>query len=107
MAAMEEDLAQFHQADGTPYRLTALPWPDAIYDEDGERLPATYANFLIINQAVLAPVYDLPQDDQALDIIRDLFPEREVIAINCRPLIGQHGSLHCVTMQIPAGVVNP
>ena len=107
MAAMEEDLSQFRQADGSPYRLTALPFPDAIYNDESERLPATYANFLIMNGAVLVPVYDVSQDAQALEIIGGIFPEREVIAINCRPLIHQHGSLHCVTMQIPAGVVTP
>lgn len=107
IAAMEKDLAHFRQADGRPYRLTALPWPDAIYDSDGERLPASYANFLIINHAVLVPMYDVPQDEQALDTLRAIFPDREIIAINCRPLIHQHGSLHCVAMQIPAGVVNP
>ncbi len=105
LAAMEEELQEFRQQDGTPYKLTALPWPDAIYDEDGERLPATYANFLIINDAVLLPVYDVPQDPDAIRIMGEIFPDREIIAINCRPLIHQHGSLHCVTMQIPAGVV--
>lgn len=103
LKAMEEELQQFHQADGTPYRLTPLPWPDAIYDDEGERLPATYANFLIINGAVLAPTYGVPQDGDAIETLASLFPEREVIAIDCRPLIYQHGSLHCVTMQIPAG----
>ena len=88
-----------------PYRLTPLPWPDPIYDEDGERLPATYANFLIINGAVLLPVYDVPQDEEAVRIMAGIFPDREIIPIDCRPLIYQHGSLHCVTMQIPAGVV--
>lgn len=103
LKAMEEELQQFHQADGTPYRLTPLPWPDAIYDDEGERLPATYANFLIINDAVLAPTYGVPQDGDAIETLASLFPGREVIAIDCRPLIYQHGSLHCVTMQIPAG----
>lgn len=103
--AMEEELQQFRQADGSPYRLTALPWPDAIHDEEGQRLPATYANFLIINGAVLLPVYDVPQDTEAEQILAGIFPDREIICINCRPLIGQHGSLHCVTMQIPEGVV--
>lgn len=107
LAAMREELQQFRQRDGSPYRLTALPWPDAIYDEDGERLPATYANFLVINGAVLLPVYGVAQDEEAIATLQDLFPDREVIAIDCRPLIGQHGSLHCVTMQIPAGVVQP
>jgi agmatine deiminase len=66
LAAMEEELQGFCQKDGTPYKLTALPWPDAIFDEDGERLPATYANFLIINGAVLLPTYDVPQDQEAI-----------------------------------------
>lgn len=107
LAAMEEELQHFHQADGSPYKLTPLPWPDAIVDDDGQRLPATYANFLIINGAVLLPVYDVPQDDAAIGIMQSLFPEREIIPINCRQLIQQHGSLHCVTMQLPAGVVTP
>ncbi|MDL0429836.1 agmatine deiminase family protein [Marinobacter sp. TBZ242] len=105
LAAMEEELQQFHQPNGKPYRLTPLPWPDAIYGDDGERLPATYANFLIINGAVLVPVYGVPQDDDAVNILAGIFPDREIIPVNCRPLIRQHGSLHCVTMQIPAGVV--
>ncbi|KAA1174974.1 agmatine deiminase family protein [Marinobacter salinexigens] len=107
LAAMEEELREFRQPDGSPYRLTALPWPDAIYDEEGERLPATYANFLIIDDAVLLPVYGVPQDGQAVTVLQGIFPDREIIPINCRPLVYQHGSLHCVTMQIPAGVVNP
>ncbi|MFN2362335.1 MAG: agmatine deiminase family protein [Marinobacter sp.] len=105
LAAMEEELQQFRQADDQPYKLTPLPWPDAIHGDDGERLPATYANFLVINGAVLMPVYGVPQDDDALRILAGLFPDREMIPVNCRPLIRQHGSLHCVTMQIPAGVV--
>ncbi|MEX2474832.1 agmatine/peptidylarginine deiminase [Marinobacter sp.] len=105
LAAMEEELQQFRRADGRSYKLTPLPWPDAIYDEDGQRLPATYANFLIINGAVLLPVYDVPQDREAIDVVQRLFPERDIIPVNCRPLIRQHGSLHCVTMQLPAGVL--
>ena len=102
LKAMEEELEQFHQPNGQPYRLTPLPWPDAIHGEDGERLPATYANFLIINGAVLVPVYGVPQDGEAVEVLADLFPDREIIPINCHALIRQHGSLHCVTMQIPA-----
>ena len=88
-----------------PYKLTALPWPDALYDEDGQRLPATYANFLIINDAVLLPVYQVAQDEEAIRIMSEIFPDREIVPINCRPLIHQHGSLHCITMQIPEGVL--
>ncbi|PHQ26450.1 agmatine deiminase [Marinobacter guineae] len=105
LAAMEEELQQFRQLDGTPYKLTALPWPEAIQDEDGERLPATYANFLIINDAVLLPVYGVAQDEEAIAVMKEIFPSRDIVPIDCRALIRQHGSLHCVTMQIPAGVV--
>jgi len=103
--AMAEGLREFRQANGEPYRLTPLPWPDAIYNENGQRLPATYANFLIINGAVLLPVYDVPQDAAAIATLQSLFPSREIIAIPCRPLLQQGGSLHCVTMQLPAGVM--
>lgn len=101
LKAMEEDLREFRQSNGEPYRLTPLPWPDPIHDEDGNRLPATYANFLIINDAVLLPIYGVPQDGTAIKTLADLFPQREVVPIDCRALIRQHGSLHCVTMQIP------
>lgn len=106
LAAMEEELQEFRQADGSPYQLTPLPWPDAIHDENGDRLPATYANFLVINGAVLLPVYGVPQDKDALSVMTDIFPSRAIVPIDCRPLIEQHGSLHCLTMQIPAGVVS-
>jgi agmatine deiminase len=99
---MEAELMAFRDLEGKPYNLVALPWPEAHFDDEGQRLPATYANFLIINDAVLVPVYESPKDAAALDIMRNLFPGREVIGINCNPLILQHGSLHCVTMQYPA-----
>lgn len=102
---MEAELRTFRKKDGAPYRLVPLPWPDACFDPEGHRLPATYANFLIINGAVLVPTYRVPQDGAALEVIETLFPDREVIGIDCRPLILQHGSLHCVTMQYPAGVI--
>lgn len=103
--AMENELDGFCQRDGTPYRLVPLPWPDAIRDEAGNRLPVSYANFLIINNAVLAPVYDVPQDEAALATLGELFPERQIIPIPCRRIIEQGGSLHCLTMQLPAGEV--
>lgn len=102
---MQQELKQLHKSDGTPYQLVPLPWPRAKYGDDGRRLPATYANFLIINRAVLVPTYDDPSDNLALERIRQCFPERDVIGIPCSPLILQHGSLHCVTMQLPAGVL--
>jgi len=88
------------------YRLLPLPWPTAKFDEDGNRLPATYANFLIINGAVLIPTYNDPaKDAEALATVKKAFPDREIIGIDCSALILQHGSLHCVTMQIPEGVL--
>jgi agmatine/peptidylarginine deiminase len=75
--------------------------PRPIQDEAGRRLPAGYANFLIVNDAVLVPVYGDPADAVALARLREVFPGREVIGIDCRALVHQYGSLHCVTMQIP------
>jgi len=86
-------------------RLLPLPWPAACHAADGHRLPATYANFLVINGAVLVPSYDVPQDAAALEVIAGAFPGREIVAVPCRPLIEQHGSLHCVAMQLPVGVL--
>jgi agmatine/peptidylarginine deiminase len=104
LAAMEAELRAFRDPDGKPYRLVALPLPEAIHDEDADRrrLPAGYANFLIVNGAVLVPIYGVAQDEPALAALRPCFPDREVIGIDCRWLIRQYGSLHCVTMQIPA-----
>ncbi len=105
LQSMEAELHTFRTAAGLPYRLVPLPWPDACYDPEGLRLPATYANFLIINGAVLVPTYNVMQDAEALRTMAHLFPDRMIIGIDCRPLILQHGSLHCVTMQYPAGMV--
>lgn len=106
LMAMEAELRAFRTAGGRPYHLIPLPWPRPCYAEDGHRLPATYANFLLINGAVLVPTYAVPQDAAALKILAEIFPDREIIGIDCLPLIAQHGSLHCVTMQIPRGVLS-
>lgn len=106
LQAMERQLRSFTTAEGKPYRLMPLPMARPAYDTDGERLPATYANFLVLNDAVLYPVYGSPQEDEAAgQVIAAAFPGREVVPVDCRPLICQHGSLHCVTMQYPAGVL--
>jgi len=97
---MEEELKIFRTLDGKPYELLPLPMADAVY-ENGERLPATYANFLIINGAVLLPTYNSPKDEIAKKQLQKAFPDREIVGINCLALIKQHGSLHCVTMQFP------
>ncbi|HEY5674940.1 MAG TPA: agmatine deiminase family protein [Malonomonas sp.] len=102
---MEKQLQEFRTPSDKPYRLLPLPWPQASYDNEGGRLPATYANYLVINEAVLVPTYADPADTTALQTIAKAFPGREIIPVDCRPLIWQHGSLHCVTMQIPQGVL--
>ena len=96
---MEQELQTLRTLKGQPYRLLKLPLPRPIYDE-GERLPATYANYLVINGAVLVPTYAQPDlDAEALRIIGEAFPDREIVGIDCRAVIKQHGSLHCCTMQ--------
>jgi len=104
LSNMENELRKFKTLDKKPYRLIPLPMAETVYFE-GERLPATYANFLIINGAVLLPVYNSSLDEIAEQRLQEAFPDREIIGIDCRPLIKQHGSLHCVTMQLPAGFV--
>lgn len=110
LSAMEAELQQFTNGEGKPYRLIPLPMPTAIYDETDvdasgkpQRLPATYANFLIVNGAVLMPTYGQPENDAlARKQLSRAFPGREIVGIDCRVLIRQHGSLHCCTMQYPA-----
>ena len=103
LVAMAEELAALRTADGVPYHLVPLPLPQPIHDEDGRRLPAGYANFLVINGAVLVPTYADPADSEALETLANCFEGREIIGVDCRALILQYGSLHCVTMQVPAG----
>jgi len=105
--AMQKQLRSFHMISGQAYRLVPLPIPAPIYSEQGGRLPATYANFLILNEAVLVPIYNDPADGIALQRLSACFPDREIVAIDCVPLIRQYGSLHCMTMQFPAGVGVP
>ena len=116
---MEEELKTLRTLEGKPYRLLKLPSPRPLYESaEGvtshlspltshlERLPATYANFLIINGAVLYPTYAQPDlDEEARRVIAEAFPDREIVGIDSRSIIRQHGSLHCCTMQFPEGVV--
>lgn len=103
---MEEQLKGFVDYGGNPYRLIELPMAKAVHDEDNERLPATYANFLIMNNAVLLPFYnDIENDELAKEQLQKAFPTREIVGVDCSPLIRQHGSLHCITMQYPEGFI--
>lgn len=99
LALMEEELKSLRTLEGKPYRLLKLPLPRPIFD-DGDRLPATYANYLVINGSVLVPTYNQPDlDEEAMRIIGQAFPDRQIVGIDCRAVIKQHGSLHCCTMQ--------
>ena len=107
LLAMERELLALRTAEGKPYRLISLPMAEPVFDEDGYQLPATYANFLILNGAVLVPAYDNDElDEQACEALRTAFPDREIISVDCLPLIQQGGAIHCATMQYPAGVLN-
>jgi len=105
LSRMESELRKFKTLDRKPYNLIPLPMAEPVY-LDGERLPATYANFLIINGAVLLPFYNSPLDEIAKQRLQPAFPDREIIGIDCSSLIKQHGSLHCVTMQFPDFFLN-
>ena len=105
LAAMADEMERFRTPEGKPYRLIPLPWPSAKFDAAGQRLPASYANFLVLNGAVLVPTYSDPNDAPALEAIGHAFPGRKIIGVDCSLLIRHHGSLHCVTMQMPKGVL--
>ncbi len=104
LSLMELKLLQFKTLKDVPYQLIPLPLAEPVYDKEF-KLPATYANFLIINGAVLVPIYNSAKDQVAIQQLGKAFPDRQIIGINCLPLIKQHGSLHCVTMQFPKGVL--
>jgi agmatine/peptidylarginine deiminase len=104
LARMREELAELRTERGAPYRLFPLPWARPILD-DGRRLAASYANYLVVNGGVLVPAYGDSADAEAARTIGAAHPGREVIGVPCRPLIWQNGSLHCVTMQLPQGLL--
>jgi agmatine/peptidylarginine deiminase len=104
LKAMADEIAALRTDDGRPYTLHPLPWARPIVDED-RRLAASYANYLIVDGAVLMPAYGDPADDAAAAVIANAHPGRDVVQVPCRPLIWQNGSLHCITMQLPEGLV--
>lgn len=105
---MRAQLSMFRNAEGDPYNLVELPLPDAIFDEEGNRLPATYANYLVMEHSLFMPTYNQKQkDDLAMQTVRIAFPNHNVVGVDCSTLIKQHGSLHCATMQLPSGIFNP
>ena len=104
LQAMGAEIAALRTRDGQPYRLFPLPWAQPIVD-GGRRLAASYANFLIVNGAVLMPAYGDPADAVAAGVLARAFPGRKIMQVPCRALIWQNGSLHCLTMQLPQGII--
>ena len=102
LAALVEEC----QAALPEHKIFELPLPE-IYNPDGDRLPASYANYLICNQHVLCPVYQQPEDQQAMDIMQQAYPDFTIVPINCLPLVQQFGSLHCISMQVPQNTLKP
>lgn len=102
---MEQELNGLTDINGNPYSLYPLPSPAEVLNADGDALPATYANFLIINEAVLMPSYNDKNDALAQQILGKAFPDHQIIAVDCRAVIEQFGSLHCLTMQLPEGLI--
>ncbi|MCL4776670.1 MAG: agmatine deiminase family protein [Gammaproteobacteria bacterium] len=96
-----ERLAGMRLADGRPLRVIDLPMPEAL-ERDGERLPASYANFYIGNRVVLLPVFGCPQDAVAAATLAGCFPGRQVVPVDCRDVVVGLGTLHCLTQQVPA-----
>lgn len=106
LKAMEAELQQFITLSGKAYKLIPIDIPPAIFHTDGHRVPASYVNFLIINDAVLLPVYQHPSSDKmAMEKLGEAFPAHEIIPIDCKPLIMQHGSLHCISMQLLENII--
>lgn len=107
LLAMRAQLTLFRTAEGDPYNLVELPLPDPVLDEEGNRLPATYANYLVTNNVLFMPTYNQEDKDLlAMRTIRIAFPDHKVVGVDCRTLLKQHGSLHCATMQVPPGILN-
>ena len=87
--------------DGEPLTVVPLPMPEPVWSEDGDRLPASYANFYIANRVVCVPVFGDRNDAKALRILRRLFPKRTVVPIRCEDLVVGMGTLHCMSQQLP------
>ena len=102
LLGLAKELALLRTTTGEPYRLVPLPAIKPKFDDDGKQLPASYANFLIINDAVLVPTYEDASDQAALDCLQHCFPQRTIIGIPALALVHQYGSIHCATMNIYA-----
>lgn len=105
LAMLAQELQSLRKADGTAYRLVAFPIPSPKFDMEGNRLPCTYVNFMIINDAILCPLYDDPMDEHAMSRLKTIFPDHDIIGINALPVVEQSGSFHCLCMQLTKGTL--
>lgn len=101
LKAAYDSLCRARDQDGAPLRIVKLPMPEPVFDAHRDRLPASHANFLILNTRVLVPVFGGASDAKALAILKELFPTREVIGINCRDVVLGFGTIHCLSQQVP------
>lgn len=104
-AALAEQVAALRTADGQRYATIPLPAPRPVRADDGTPLPATYANFLLVNGGVLVPAYADTADGTAVERLQAAFPERTVVPVPARTFLEQGGALHCLTMPLPEGVL--
>lgn len=88
------------------HKIYSLPLPYAV-NEDGDRLPASYANYLILNRQILLPIYGHDEDQAAIEQIQAAYPNYVVVPIDCLSLVQQNGSLHCISMQVPSNTLKP
>lgn len=104
---MRAQLSMFRNAEGVPYNLIELPLPSPVFDDDENRLPATYANYLVTDKHIFMPVYNQKANDMlACQTMKIVYPDHEIVPIDCTALLFQHGSLHCSTMQLHKGFIN-
>lgn len=102
LSKMKAELSTFTNVNDEPFQLVELPWPTPQFDQlSKHRLPATYANFLFINNSILLPTYGIREDQSAIDILKQALPHYKIIPVDCSVVIRQFGSLHCLTMHIP------
>lgn len=94
-------ISQARNAQNSQFEIVTLPAPVS-YQRDGQRLPASYANFYVANGCVVVPTYGFPTDQTAISTIQSLFPDRKVVGLDCRKILQPTGSLHCLTQQVPA-----
>jgi agmatine deiminase len=101
LAAIARDLAAMRDARGRRLEVVQIPSPGRVLDEEGEVMPASYVNFYIANRAVVVPTYGIPSDDEAVESVGRLFPERRTVGIPAKAILTGGGAFHCITQQQP------